>query len=273
MKILSSKQTREADAYTIEHEPVASIELMERASTACFKWIVQHFDVTSTFKVFCGTGNNGGDGSAIARMLHSNGYHVMTFIVRSGVNASEDFKINEKRLRNLEHVNIADVTTINDLPEFSKDDILIDALFGTGLNKPVKDLAADVIKHINQTEAEIISIDIPSGLFADQASNASANQIIKATCTLSFQVYKLAFFFAENADYTGKVIILPIGLNEKFIGSCETHFELTEEKHIRRILKKRKPFSHKGNYGHAAIVAGSYGKMGAAVLSAKACLR
>ncbi|HKR05694.1 MAG TPA: NAD(P)H-hydrate dehydratase [Bacteroidia bacterium] len=273
MKILSAKQIREADQYTIEQEPVSSIELMERAATACFKWIVQHFEVSSSFKVFCGTGNNGGDGIAIARMLHNNGYQVTTFIIRPGGNASEDFKINETRLRNPGKVNVIDVTSIKELPPISKGDVVIDALFGTGLNKPVKDLAAAVIKNINQSEAEIIAIDIPSGLFADQSSTVSANQIVKATYTLSFQVYKIAFFFAENADYIGEVIILPIGLNEKFISSCESNFELLEEKHLQRILKKRKPFSHKGNYGRAAIAAGSYGKMGAAILAAKACLK
>jgi ADP-dependent NAD(P)H-hydrate dehydratase / NAD(P)H-hydrate epimerase len=273
MKVLSSKQIREADSYTIEHEPVASIELMERAAAACFKWIVQHFDVSLPFNVFCGTGNNGGDGLVIARMLHQNGYHVTTYIVRSGKNASEDFKTNESRLRNLEKVKIIDLTSIDDIQKLSKADVIIDALFGTGLNKPVKDLAADVIKYMNQSEAKTISIDIPSGLFADQASGISTNQITRARYTLSFQVYKLAFLFAENAEYIGEVIILPIGLNEKHISSVMSNYELPEQKHIQRILKKRKPFSHKGNYGHAAIVAGSYGKMGAAILASKACLK
>ena len=273
MKILSAKQIREADQYTIEHEPVASIDLMERAATACFKWIVQHFDVINSFKVFCGTGNNGGDGLAIARMLHDSGYAVTTYIIRSGGNAAEDFKTNETRLRDLKKSIVIDIDSKKNFPEFSDGDIIIDAVFGTGLNKPAKDLTADVIKYIDNSEAKIISIDIPSGLFADQSSVDSANQIIKAAYTLSFQVYKLAFFFAENAEYVGDVIILPIGLNEKFISSCQSNYELLEEKHIHRILKKRKSFSHKGNYGHAAIVAGSLGKMGAAVLAAKACLR
>jgi hydroxyethylthiazole kinase-like uncharacterized protein yjeF len=274
MKILSAKQIREADQYTIEHEPITSVELMERAATACFKWIVHHFDDNTSFKVFCGTGNNGGDGLAIARMLHNSEYNVSAFIIRSGISASDDFKTNETRLLTLDKVNVTDVTSIKQLPEISKeDDVVIDALFGTGLNKPVKDLAADVINYLNNSEAEIISIDIPSGLFADQTSGNSANQIIKAAYTLSFQVYKLAFFFAENAAYVGEVIILPIGINEKFISSCASNYELLEEKSIKRILKKRKSFSHKGNYGHAAIIAGSYGKMGAAVLASNACLR
>jgi NAD(P)H-hydrate epimerase len=273
MKILSSKQIREADQYTIEHEPIASIDLMERAATSCFKWIVQHFNIDNSFKIFCGTGNNGGDGLAIARMLSGSGYHVAIYIIHSCGNASEDFKVNETRLRNLEKTNIIDIASIKEIPEISQNDVVIDALFGTGLNKPVKGITADAIKSINQSGVKVISIDIPSGLFADQSSNVSSNQVVKSTYTLSFQVYKLAFFFAENAEYVGEVIILPIGLNEKFISSCQSNFELLEEKHIQRILKKRNPFSHKGNYGHAAIVAGSFGKMGAAVLAAKACLR
>ncbi|MEO5570294.1 MAG: NAD(P)H-hydrate epimerase, partial [Bacteroidia bacterium] len=273
MKILSSKQIREADQYTIEHEPVAAIDLMERAATACFKWIVQHFDVDRSFKVFSGTGNNGGDGLALARMLHDSGYLVTTYIIHSGGVASEDFKVNESRLRNLKKANIIEIDSIKELPEISQNDIIIDALFGTGLNKPVKDLAGAIIENINNSEAKIISIDIPSGLFADLASGVLSNQVIKSTYTLSFQVYKLAFFFAENAEFVGEVIILSIGLNEKFISTCESNYELLEEKHIQRILKKRKPFSHKGNYGHAAIVAGSFGKMGATILASKACLK
>ncbi|UEG50038.1 NAD(P)H-hydrate dehydratase [Ferruginibacter lapsinanis] len=273
MKILSAKQIKEADAYTIAHEPIASIDLMERAAANCFKWIIENTNPGVRFTIFCGTGNNGGDGLAIARMLHQFGCPVTTYIVHSESKASADFLTNETRLKNIDEAICIDITSITELPLISTNDIIIDALFGTGLNKPIKGVAADLIQYINHSRSIVIAIDMPSGLFADQPSGVSSNQIIKATYTLSFQLHKLAFFFAENAPYTGEVIILPIGLNEQFIDSCQSNYELIETTHIQHIIKPRPFFSHKGNYGKAAIIAGSYGKMGAAVLAAKACLR
>lgn len=273
MKILSAEQIRKADKFTIENEPIASIDLMERAAMKCFNWIKNHFDNSCRFNIICGTGNNGGDGLAIARMLNESGYKVTTYIIRANENSSEDFKINEKRLTNLENATYHTVFSTKELSPFDKNEIIIDALFGTGLNKPVTGLAAETIKLINKSESQIISIDMPSGLFADEATVIQDNQIIKSTFTLTFQLNKLAFLFPENSVFFGEVIILPIGLNENFINNCESNYELIEEKNIQRILKKRKLFSHKGNYGHAAIIAGSYGKMGAAVLASQACLR
>ena len=273
MKILSSKQIKAADKFTIEHEPISSNELMERAANGCFKWIIQRFDISKTFKIFCGTGNNGGDGLAIARMLILNGYKVLIYIVRDEHFVSEDFNINELRLRNINNVSIIDITSISQIPEISKEDIIIDALFGIGFNKPLKDLLVYLIQRINASSTKIIYIDIPSGLFADQSSTIFSGKIIKANYTLSFMVYKLAFLFAENADFLGEVVIIPIGLNQEFISTCQSNYEIIEEKQLSHFFKKRNPFSHKGNYGHAGIIAGSYGKIGAAVLSTKACLR
>ena len=270
MKILSSKQIKAADKFTIEHEPISSNELMERAANGCFKWIIQRFDISKTFKIFCGTGNNGGDGLAIARMLILNGYKVLIYIVRDEHFVSEDFNINELRLRNINNVSIIDITSISQIPEISKEDIIIDALFGIGFNKPLKDLLVYLIQRINASSSKIISIDIPSGLFADQCSTMFSDQIIKANYTLSFMVYKLAFLFAENADFLGEVIIIPIGLNQEFLNTCQSNYEIIEEKQLSQFFKKRNPFSHKGNYGHAGIIAGGYGKIGAAVLSTKA---
>lgn len=273
MKILSAKQIREADLFTIKHEPVASIDLMERAATACFKWIVQHFDIKNKFKIFCGIGNNGGDGLAIARMLLQNSFHTEVFIVKQDKKFSPDFLINEKRLKELKHAAINEIKTKKDIPALSVDEIIIDSLFGSGLNKPVEGIYKQVIESINKSGSKTISIDLPSGMFADESSFQKNNPVANAAFTLSFQLPKLAFFFAENASYTGEMIVLPIGLDKKFIDSQESDYILTEEDDINKIIKPRNPFSHKGNYGHALIVAGSYGKVGAAVLAAKASVR
>ena len=273
MKILSAAQIREADKYTIEHEPIASIDLMERAAGACFKWIAARFSFESRFSVFCGTGNNGGDGLAIARMLHASGYEVKVFIITAGKKVSDDFAANEKKLRSHKKIPVSNVNSLQDIEEIQPHEIIIDAMFGTGLSKPVTGICAEVIHKINASNAKVIAIDMPSGLFADESSLSKDNAVIKATCTLSFQRAKLAFFFAENAEFTGEIVILSIGLNEKFISNLQSNYSVIEESEIRKILIKRKPFSHKGDYGHAGVVAGSYGKMGAAVLATRACIR
>ncbi|MFW5793316.1 MAG: NAD(P)H-hydrate dehydratase [Bacteroidota bacterium] len=273
MKILNAEQIRKADSYTIENEPIASIDLMERASKECFLWIKKHIKKDKKIFVFCGMGNNGGDGLAIARMLRSTGYNVFLYKVLHKDEASEDFIINEKRLKKIKGFKIYDINNIDDFPETNKDDIIIDALLGSGLNSPLRGLLADVVRQINLTEGKIISIDFPSGLFCEDNSSNKADLVVHATHTLSFQVPKLSFFFAENEKFTGLWHILDIGLNQEFINEQETAFYYTLPQMIKPIYRPRKVFSHKGDYGHALLLAGSKGKSGAAVLSAKAAVK
>ncbi|MEO8087690.1 MAG: NAD(P)H-hydrate epimerase, partial [Bacteroidota bacterium] len=202
MKILSAEQIRLADAYTIEHEPVASIDLMERAASACVEWLSANLTRNYSFKMFCGPGNNGGDGLAIGRLLLTSGFEVKIFIARQTDKYSNDFLENENRLRKLFPSAIHDIKSEKDFPDLDSVDCVLDALFGTGLSKPITGLFAKVIAHINASAAEIISIDIPSGLFADQYVNEGS--IIEAGHTLSFQLPKLAFMFAENEKYVGE---------------------------------------------------------------------
>jgi len=272
MKILSSQQIREADAYTIQHEPISSCDLMERAATACAQWIYQNAtgNFNKVFKIICGTGNNGGDGLALARILSKGAFHVEVYIVRHSTKSSEDFLINEKRLKESK-IPVYDIHTINDTPQFLENDFVIDAIFGTGLSKPVSGLAAQVIERINQSSSTIIAIDLPSGLFADQHTDGDA--IVHAAYTLSFQVPKLAFMFSENEKCVGDWHVLDINLDEKFIQQIDSAKEYITQSSIKPMLKERAKFSHKGNYGHAVIVAGGYGKIGAAVLATRACLR
>jgi hydroxyethylthiazole kinase-like uncharacterized protein yjeF len=272
MKILSAQQIREAEAYSIKNEPISSIDLMERAATACAHWIYEHLTDSSnkTFKIICGTGNNGGDGLALARLLNKNSFRVEVWVVRHSTKSSEDFLINEKRLKEA-NIDVHDIRTAGNLPTFNKNDYIIDAIFGTGLSKPVIDLAAQVIDHINHSPSTIIAIDMPSGLFADQHTSGEA--IVHAAHTLSFQAPKLAFMFSENEKYVGDFHVLDINLDEKFIEQIDSTKEYITQTTIKPMLKKRGKFSHKGNYGHAVLVAGGYGKMGAAVLATRACLR
>lgn len=270
MKILSSEQIRQADKYTIAHEPVSSLALMERAATACVKWIAGKFDRSKIFNLICGTGNNGGDGFLIASLLHEAGFTVKAFVIE-GEKQSADFKTISTTINTRKNILISEINSSTDFPIFNSDEIIIDCIFGTGLNKPVSDIYKSGITSINQSGCTVISVDMPSGMFCD--STSKGNVIVRADYTLTFQTLKPAFLFAENAEFFGEVSILNIGLNDKFIHSLIPFGELTEENFIREIIKPRKPFSHKGSYGHAAIIAGSFGKTGAAVLATRACMR
>jgi NAD(P)H-hydrate epimerase len=287
MKILSAEEIRQCDQYTIQHEPIASIDLMERAASKCVDWLDKNGYVENTsptesfrqeFSIFCGKGNNGGDGLAIARMLSEKKYPVTVNILEFGHKGTEDFQINLARLHQYPDIEIRFIQTEENFHEQNKNEIIIDALFGSGLNRAIEGVTAKLIEHINQSGCEIISIDIPSGLFTDASSKAplpdgQGNTIIKAKHTLSFQSYKLAMLVAENSEYVGEVHILDIGLLQDFYNSIQNPFELVDGTIIQTIYKPRNRFAHKGNFGHALLVAGSYGKIGAAVLSAKACLR
>ncbi|MBL3658907.1 NAD(P)H-hydrate dehydratase [Fulvivirga sediminis] len=269
MKIISAAQTQQVDQYTIENEPIKSIDLMERASSAFVDWFTGKYDPKLSVAVVCGTGNNGGDGLAIARMLHERHYKITVFVVRKSDSASEDFTENERRLADLISINtIADEVNV---PEFHACQIIIDAMFGSGLSRPVEGVFANVITSMNQAKGEIVSVDIASGLFADEHSASGA--IVEPDYTISFQLPKLAFMFPENAKYVGEWIVRDIGLSSKGIEQQNTSYYYLNADFVKSFIKKRAKFSHKGNNGRALIMAGSYGKMGAAVLSAIAALR
>jgi ADP-dependent NAD(P)H-hydrate dehydratase / NAD(P)H-hydrate epimerase len=271
MKLLSAVQIREWDQYTIQHEPIASIDLMERAAGKCVEWLERRNYTNQSFQIFCGKGNNGGDGLAIARMLAEKKCTVVVHILEFGHKGTDDFQQNLARLHQYPDITTRFVQTEDQFPEINKTDMIIDALFGSGLNRGLEDVTANLVKHINQSGGTIISIDIPSGLFTDRSSPGEI--IIKAGHTLSFQCYKLAFMMAENSEYIGEVHILDIGLHPDFLNSVSSQYEMTDDSLIYSIYKPRNRFSHKGNFGHALLIAGSYGKIGAAILSARACLR
>lgn len=270
MKIFSAAQIKNWDTFTIANEPITSIDLMERAAAKCCDWLLQHDYFQKRFHVFCGKGNNGGDGLAIARMLIKNKYPVTVYILETGKKGAPDFQENLARLHQCS-TDIHFIQSPDFFPHIKKQDIIIDALFGTGLNKPLEGISSQLVNHINNSHAEIIAIDLPSGLFAD--SSSKGNMVINASITLSFQQYKLAFLLPENEKYCGQVYLLNIGLQKSFEDMENSNFELNEEAFIKQLYKPRHAFAHKGNFGHAALLCGSYGMMGAAVLSAGACLR
>lgn len=270
MQLLNASQMREWDRYTMEQEPVSSINLMERASLACADWMNRNFAGYS-FDIFCGTGNNGGDGLAIARILALRGSAVSVFIMNTGTKRSSDFLLNLDRLRRIPAVNITEPGEETAPAVSSPSAVIIDAIIGTGLNRPLSGNTADTIRYINSLPNKVIAVDMPSGLQSDAFSGEAP--IIKAHHTLTFQSFKLALLMPGNAGYFGQVQVLDIGLDTGYLAHLSTPFELADRSLFQTWYRPRSAHAHKGNFGHALIIAGSRGKMGAAVLSTKACLR
>lgn len=273
MKIFSVDKIREADAATIKNEPIASIELMERAVNKLFGWIQNYVSADKKIYIFTGLGNNGGDGLALGRILANSGYLVEIGIIRYSDSSSDDFQINYERLKDISGINITDIHNVKDIIEINSNDVIVDAIFGSGLTRPVLGNIGEIINFINKTDAVTIAIDMPSGLFADKNSTKEKGEIINADYTLTFQLPKLSFLFPENEFYVGRWHTLDIGLDHNYINETKTknHFIVRED--IVPVLQSRQKFSHKGTFGHALLIAGSHCKMGAAILASKACLR
>ena len=273
MKILSSAQLKELDKYTIIHEPIASIDLMERAARALTEAIVQRWDKSFDIVVFAGPGNNGGDALAIARMLSKKGYRVEVFLFNTKGKLSEECQTNLDRLKTCGSIYFTEISTQFDPPNLTEKHLVIDGLFGSGLNKPLNGGFAAVVKYINSSKAQVVAIDIPSGLMGEDNTYNVRSNIIRADVTLSIQLPKLSFLFPENEDIVGEWEVLDIQLKQSFIDSVSSAYSILEEPEVRSLVKPRKRFAHKGTFGHGLLIAGSYGMAGASILSAKACLK
>ena len=274
MKIFTSTQIHELDRYTIEHEPIKSIDLMERAAKAITHAITEEWTTHTPVVVFAGPGNNGGDALAVARLLINEGYKVKTYLFNITNHLSDDCVLNRQRLLDGKHAkDLIEVTAKFDPPELTADMLVVDGLFGSGLNKPLAGGFASLVKYINQSPAKVVSIDVPSGLMSeDNTYNVRAN-IIHAYLTLTLHERKLSFLFGDAQQFIGKLKVLDIRLSPEYIQKTEAQYYVLEENDIRSRLLHRDDFAHKGNMGNALIVAGSYGMAGAAVLATRACLR
>lgn len=273
MKIFTSQQIHELDEYTIEHEPIKSIDLMERAARALTLAISERWTRQVPVVVFAGPGNNGGDALAVARMLSEQGYDVKTYLFNISGHLSADCAENKRRLTEKKNRQLTEVTSEFDPPQLEAGMLVVDGLFGSGLNKPLAGGFASLVKYINASQAEVVSIDVPSGLMTeDNSYNVRAN-IIRATLTLTLQQRKLSFLFGENQQFIGQLRVLDIRLSKEGINKTDAQYTMLEENEVRGMLKPRSPFAHKGSMGQAFIIAGSYGMAGAAVLATKACLR
>lgn len=271
MKILSAAQLREADNFTIQRENLAPGELMERAASSFVNWFEHHCSREKEIAIFCGPGNNGGDGLAIARLLNERSFLVRAFLPQTNAEPASDFKLNLKRLpRQVPVIKYQHVTELERY-HISKA-LVVDALFGTGLNRPLTGIFAETIAFLNSLHPEVISVDVPSGLFADVAT-PPGSAVIQASQTVTFTCPKLAFMLPQNQGFTGLVHTVLIGLSISYMAALHSKSHFTIAEVVKPRWRPRPKFGHKGTFGHALLLAGSYGKIGAAILATRACLR
>lgn len=268
--LLTTPQIREADTYTIAHEPIASIELMERASRAFVARFAGYFpDKAKAITVFCGTGNNGGDGLAISRLLHQMGYEKIDIIIaRFSAKATDDFNTNLSRVKDA-GLAVKEISKASDINNIEAD-VLIVALLGTGLNKPLDGAFKDLAGLINSFGKTVVAVDVPVGLFSDGEVPEDAT-ILKTDLVITFQQPKINFLLPESGPCIKNWEAVDIGLNKQFIDAQNSPYQLVEEADIRKMLRPRHRFSNKGTYGHTLVVAGQPETMGAALLCASAC--
>ncbi|MDX8340953.1 NAD(P)H-hydrate dehydratase [Draconibacterium sp. IB214405] len=273
MKLFTTKQIAAIDRFTIENEPVADIDLMERASMQMTNWIIQQFSTEERMIFFAGPGNNGGDALAVARQLAEFDYSCEVYLLDFGKALKGSPKVNCERLEEQGKVKLSKLRSEADFPQIEDADVLIDGLFGSGLSRPLEGLPALLVQKINQLLNTVIAIDIPSGLMGENNAGNNLENIIRADFTLTLQFPKISFLFPENEQFVGQWEVLPIGLHPEGIRETPSPYFLAEKDEIVARLPLRSKFDHKGTFGHALLIAGSIGKMGAAVLASKACLR
>lgn len=271
-KLLTAKQMRDADSFTIASRAISSADLMEEASHAFVKVFTEEFpDRSLRVSVYCGTGNNGGDGLAISRLLMQAGYHdIKVMIARFSANSTDDFEINFRRLREFQNIRIQELRSAVECG-VETSDLIIDALLGSGLNKPLSGEWEKLVTWLNSLHKTIVSVDVPTGLPAEEGAG-SGHAILHARLAISFQRPKLSFLLPGSAPYLDRFRVADIGLDDDFIQNCEGPYYLLEENDIRERLIHRAAFSHKGTFGHAMLVAGAPETMGAALLTSRACL-
>ena len=274
MQIFTGTQIQDWDKYTIEHEPIRSVDLMERAAEAIAKEIAGRWDSRYHFVVLAGPGNNGGDALAVARILSGKEYEVEAYLFNTTGKLSDECSQNMRRIKSTRQVKkFIEVTQDFEPPHLNEQTIVIDGLFGSGLNKPLQGGFASVVKYVNASPATVVSIDIPSGMRTEDNTDNIRQNIIRADLTITLRQKKLAMYLADNEPYLGEIAVADIGLSEEYVRRTHAPFYLLEEADVTNLLRPRSKFAHKGTMGHAMLFAGSYGMAGAAILSARAALR
>ena len=271
-KILNAKQLYQADKITLKKNGITSLDLMEYASELCFNWINNRLKGNPIkIHILCGTGNNGGNGLVIARMLKKHGYEIETYVVNCGNKRTAEFLTNYERLKDLGTWPTM-LKCDAEFPKITENDMVIDAILGIGINRAPDGLIKEVIQHINKSNAYVLSIDFPSGLFIDKPIK-DTESVVKAFQVLTFNNPKIALLLPENEAFCTNWEVIPIGLDPEFIDALETQYFLTEKPDVLPFYKFRNKFAHKGNFGHSLLIGGSFGKIGAVSLASKAALK
>lgn len=267
MKVVTAEEMRRIDRSTIESLGIPSNVLMERAGVAVAKRIKEMYK-KGRVVVLAGGGNNGGDGIVVGRELFGSGWPVLVLLLIKEDRLSPDC-LSQLRIAKKLGVPIEFRTDI------SKADIhgaiVVDALLGTGLNKEIEGSMAGVIVFLNSQRAHVISVDIPSGISSDTGQVMGV--AVKADCTVTFGLPKRGHLLYPGAEYVGKLIVENIGFPEEYLNSEDLKVEVFDRDKVASLIPIRHPYSHKGDYGHVLIVAGSKGKTGAAMMAARACMR
>ncbi|RKE95453.1 NAD(P)H-hydrate dehydratase [Ichthyenterobacterium magnum] len=272
MKIFSKEQIYQGDALTSKKQGITSTDLMERAGIQIFNWIHMRMQGAQVpIHVFCGIGNNGGDGLVVARHLITHGYNVKTYVINCSDKRSKDFLVNYDRIKQTTKEWPTLLSCKEEFPQINPDDIIIDAVFGIGLNRPTDDWVKALFQHFKTSKAFTLAVDIPSGLHTDKVPE-NENNVVWANYTLSFQSPKLGFFLPDTAKFNGQWEILDIGIDPEYLFTTETEAELIGKYEVLSMYKPREKFSHKGTFGHSLIIGGSYGKIGSVTLASRGAL-
>lgn len=269
MKIFNAEKIKEVDKLTTEGQHVTSFDLMEQAALQAFLWIVNHFhDKKTVYHIFCGVGNNGGDGLAIARMLKQNYFDVHVYVIPFSKKMSADFESNLERLKEC-NLKYEVVSEVSDFPDIAENHVIVDAIFGIGLTRMMEKWIQQIVQKINYHQSYTISIDVPSGLFLDKKTTIA----IQSDVVLTFQIPKLSFYIPDNEQFINEIVILSIDLDEKAIDAIPTNYFYTDLNEIKKRYKPISKFSHKGTQGHVLLIGGCFGKIGSMVLASQAALR
>lgn len=272
MKILEASQLAELDQYSIQKQHIRSWELMERAARRAYESLRSDFNLNGKIHVLAGPGNNGGDGLAMAYFMSQDKYDVDVHLVNFTNSRSEDNQKNLQRLQDKTNVNILELTAESRFPQIDAHDLVIDAIFGIGLNRSMPQFVHELIRHINTVAPTTIAVDVPSGMYID-STPASHEEVFQADMVYTFQTPKLSLCLPDYAPYVGSYKMIDIGLDLEYWSSMPSSLTYVDSSYAKRLYKPRSRFSHKGTYGHAVLVGGSRLMLGSVVLAAKSCMR
>lgn len=273
MKLINAEQMRSIDREAIDNFGIPSLELMEDAGEGIAVSILSDIvldEESARFSIFCGKGNNGGDGLVIARYLYNAGMEIEIFYLGPPDQFSDDAKVNFDKLAETE-IDLYEIKSSDDLPEILESDYIIDALFGTGFEGTPRGITSEIIDYINEQFQPVIAVDMPSGL--DASTGKFEGDVVEADYTYTLALPKYGLYTSPGREVAGMVQVVPIGIPDEVVEKFKLYDNLIDDDLVFELLPERDPEGHKGDFGKLLLLAGSNGMTGAAVLAAKSALR